>query len=88
MVQARRTKRQLRVYPAYSYRSTNPATADENQVWTFNWIKVVPVETDTTISVAERFAKMPKKAPRELLGLVCDKMIERRGARYQDSLRQ
>jgi hypothetical protein len=48
----------------------------ENKYFPYDWTKVVPVETETTIPVAQRFAKMSKKAQRELLGLVCDKMIQ------------
>ena len=49
----------------------------ENGVFSYDWTKVVPVETETSIPVAQRFARMPKKSQRDLLGLVCDKMIER-----------
>ena len=59
------------------YSPANELAADETNQWTFDWTKVVPVETETTIPVAQRFTKLPKKAQRELLGLVCDKMIER-----------
>ena len=59
------------------YSLSDELAADETNQWTFDWTKVVPVETETTIPVAQRFTKLPKKAQRELLGLVCDKMIER-----------
>ena len=50
------------------YSLSDELAADETNQWTFDWTKIVPVETETTIPVAQRFTKLPKKAQRELLG--------------------
>ncbi len=64
--------------PALSIGMVDPHSwYNEGGDWYYDWTKVVPVETETTIPVGQRFAKMPKKSQRDLLGLVCDKMIER-----------
>ena len=55
-----------------------PESVHENARFSYEDLKIVPVESETSIPVTQRFAKMSKKAQRELLGLVCDKMIERK----------
>jgi hypothetical protein len=70
----------LSVFPMHSSDTMSCSENErllENEFWYSDWTKVVPVETEVSIPVAQRFAKMPKKAQRELLGLVCDKMIEK-----------
>jgi hypothetical protein len=39
-------------------------------------LAIVPIETETSLSVAQRFAKLPKTKQHEILNEVCDSMLK------------
>lgn len=58
----------------------NPTAANVKSWYSHNYkvAKIVPVESEETVSVAQRVAKLAKPVLRDVLADVCNKMIERK----------